>query len=429
MSDPSPRDLLLELFRAAVASADPDLCLPPHLPDPPEEGRLILLASGKGSAAMVRAAEKYYGERDELDRITGFAVTRYGYSLPTIRIPLLEAGHPVPDEASERAAMRALELARSAGAGDTVLVLMSGGASALWTAPVDGVTLAQKQQLTRDLLASGAPIGEINCVRKHLSRIKGGRLARAAAPGRLITLAVSDVPGDDPSAIGSGPTVGDPTTLEDARAILVRRKVTPPASIAAALRDPGNETPKPDDPVFADSTFTIVARPRAALEAAGEVVRAHGFEPRILGDALEGDSAALGREHGELALRCLEGKEKVALLSGGETTVVVKGQGRGGPNQEYALALALALRGSPGISALAADTDGIDGGSGASDDPAGALIDETTLTRARSKGLEPDKFLANNDSTSFFAALGDLVKTGPTHTNVNDFRVILVDPE
>jgi glycerate 2-kinase len=427
MSGGEKREILLRLFRAAVGSADPERCLPPALPPVPEDGRLVLLGAGKGSAAMVRAAEAHYASRGELDRIAGFAVTRTGFALPTQAIPLIEAGHPVPDENSVAAAEKALALAGEAGAGDTVLVLLSGGASALWTAPVDGVSLAEKQALTRDLLASGAPIGEINCVRKHISAIKGGRLARAAAPARLITLAVSDVPGDEPSAIGSGPTVGDPTTLEEARTILEERGVTPPPSIAAALENPANETPKPDDSVVAAACFELVARPAGALEAAADAVRPLGYEVRILGDSLEGEARNLGAEHAGLALEAKANGEKAALLSGGEVTVSIHGSGRGGPNQEYALALALALDGAPGIAALAADTDGVDGGQGAPDDPAGATIDETTLARARKIGLEPDKFLENNDSTGFFSATGDLVVTGPTHTNVNDFRVILVD--
>lgn len=423
----SMREALTRLLRAAVASADPEQCLPPALPPAPEAGRLILLAAGKGSAAMVRAAEGHYRDHGGLERIDGAAVTRTGFALPTERIPLLEAGHPVPDEGSVEAARKALALAGEAGEADTVLVLLSGGASALWTAPVAGVSLAEKQALTRALLASGAPIGEINCVRKHISAIKGGRLARAAAPAKLVTLAVSDVAGDAPTAIGSGPTVGDPTTLAEARAILRERGVTPPAAIAAALEDAANETPNPDDPVFAGARFELVARPAGALRAAAEAAKALGYEPRILGDSLEGEARELARGHADLALACRARGERVALLSGGEATVTIRGAGRGGPNQEYALALALALEETPGIAALAADTDGIDGGGGAVDDPAGARVDATTLARAREIGLEAASFLENNDSTGFFSRLGDLVVIGPTYTNVNDIRVILVD--
>ncbi len=428
MSNSSARALLMELFQAAVRSADPEQCLPPALPSIPENGTLFILGAGKGSAAMVRAAEGHYRSQGVLDKVTGFAVTRSGFALPTETIPLMEAGHPVPDENSALAAQKALEIARDARQGDVVLVLLSGGASALWTAPVEGVTLTEKQELTRDLLASGAPIGEINCVRKHLSAIKGGRLAHAASPAKLITLAVSDVPGDEPSAIGSGPTVGDPTTLEDARAILRERNVMPAPSIAAALENPDNETPDPGDAIFNNAQFQLVARPAGALAEAAKVVESHGYAPMLLGDSLEGEAHTLGKTHGELALDRKGRNERTALLSGGETTVLVRGSGRGGPNQEYALALALALEGAQGIVALAADTDGVDGGEGAADDPAGAIVDETTLSRALAIGLEPDKFLENNDSTGFFSALGDLVITGPTHTNVNDFRVILIDP-
>lgn len=429
MNRQAPREVLMQLLEAAVASADPERCLPPALPPVPDTGRLILLGAGKGSAAMVRAAERYYRDEGVLDRIAGFAVTRTGFALPTERISLLEAGHPVPDEHSVEAAQKALRLAEDAGEDDVVLVLLSGGASALWTAPVDGVSLSEKQTLTRDLLASGAPIGEINCVRKHISAIKGGRLVRAAAPASVVTLAVSDVPGDDPSAIGSGPTVGDPTTLADAIDVLRNRGVSPPESIARALADPRNETPAPDDPIFARARCEIVARPMGALEAAAELAESLGYEPELLGDALEGEAHTLGETHGKLALDRKRQRRRTALISGGEVTVLVRGDGRGGPNQEYALALALALRGEKGISALAADTDGIDGGGGAADDPAGAHIDDTTLQRAQKIGLEPAKFLENNDSTGFFSQLGDLVVTGPTYTNVNDFRVILVEPD
>lgn len=428
MTDTSTRDLLMQLFRAAVRSADPERCLPPALPDIPDGGKLIILGAGKGTAAMIRAAEGHYRDRHVLDKVTGFAVTRSGFALPTETIPLMEAGHPVPDEMSVSAAQKALEIANSAQQGDVVLVLLSGGASALWTAPVNGVSLSEKQELTRDLLASGAPIGEINCVRKHLSAIKGGRLARAASPAYLITLAVSDVPGDDPSAIGSGPTVGDPTTLADARTILRKRGITPAPSIAAALENPANETPAPGDAILQNTQFRLVAKPAGALAAAEKVALSHGYVPTLLGDSLEGEAHTLGASHGKVALECKSRGERTALLSGGETTVLVRGRGRGGPNQEYALALALELGGAEGIAALAADTDGVDGGEGAADDPAGAVVDETTLSRARATGLEPAKFLENNDSTGFFSALDDLVITGPTHTNVNDFRVILIDP-
>lgn len=421
------REHLMLLFEAAVGAANPLLCVPPALPDPPENGRLIILGAGKGSAAMVQAAEQHYLAGSAAPELFGCAVTRTGSASPTRAIEILEAGHPVPTQASAAAAARALKIARGATQKDLVLVLISGGASALWTAPARGISLEEKQEVTRGLLASGAPISEFNCVRKHLSEIKGGRLARAAAPARLVTLAISDVPGDDPSAIGSGPTVGDPTTLGDARRILKDRNVDIPASVAAALRDESNETPAPDDPSFAATEYILVARPADALKAAAKLAETLGYDARILGDSIEGEARDVAREHARLALERKARGGRMALLSGGEVTVTVRGQGKGGPNQEYALSLARALDGAQGISALAADTDGADGGEGLPDDPAGAIIDPTTPERAAAKGLNPAKFLQNNDSSGFFGILGDLVTTGPTRTNVNDFRVILID--
>jgi len=421
------RENLMQLLEAAIAAANPLLCVPPALPEPPKDGRLIILGAGKGSAAMVQAAEEYYLDRDTPVAITGCAVTRSGFTSPTRAIQLLEGGHPVPDEGSVAAATRALEIARSAGPDDLVLVLMSGGASALWTAPAEGVTLEEKQHVTRGLLASGARISEINCVRKHLSRIKGGRLAHAAAPARVITLAISDVPGDDPSAIGSGPTVGDPTSLAGAWAILSDRKVDMPASVAAALSDERNETPQPDDPSFDGNDYILVSRPADALGAASKVASELGYKVQLLGDSIEGEAREVARDHAALALGIKARGERTALMSGGEVTVTVTGKGKGGPNQEYALSLVDALGGAQGISALAADTDGTDGGEGSADDPAGAIVDPTSGERAAGHGLIPANFLQNNDSTGFFAILGDLVVTGPTRTNVNDFRVILVD--
>lgn len=421
------RQHLIQLFEAAVEAANPLQCVPPALPDPPRDGRLVILGAGKGSAAMVQAAEAHYLDLEPEPEIVGCVVTRHGFSLPTQAVEIMEGGHPVPDEDSVEAARRALELAHAATEKDLVLVLLSGGASALWSAPVAGVTLAEKQQVTRGLLASGARISEINCVRKHLSSIKGGRLALAAAPAKLITLSISDVPGDDPSAIGSGPTVGDPTTLADARRILDDRGIELPPSVTAALGDARNETPQPDDASFAHAEYLLVSRPADALNAAAEVAEKLGYEVRVLGDSIEGEARDLAIEHARLARECLDAGKRTALLSGGEVTVTVTGSGKGGPNQEYALSLANALSGAPGISALAADTDGTDGGEGAADDPAGAVVDPTTGARASSLGLNPAKFLINNDSTGFFRALDDLLLTGPTRTNVNDFRVILID--
>ncbi len=423
------RPLLERLFRAAVAAAHPDTCLTPHLPSPPPSGRLVILAAGKAAASMTQTAEQRYLDALALppSRLAGVAVTRHGYGLPTRRIPVREAGHPVPDAAGLAAAEETLALADAAAADDLVLVLLSGGASANWIAPAPGVTLAEKQAVTRALLRSGASIHEINTVRKHLSRLKGGRLAARCHPAPVHTLAISDVPGDDPAVIGSGPTVPDPTTLADARAIVARRKLDIPESARAALADPRNETPKPGDPIFAATEFHLLARPADALRAAATAAEAAGYTAVILGDRLEGEAREVAAQHANLARELRTQGRRTALLSGGELTVTLRGSGRGGPNQEYALALALALEGSSGISALAADTDGTDGGGGRPDDPAGAFADSGTAARARSRGLDPAAFLANNDSTGFFERLGDLLLTGPTHTNVTDFRAILVD--
>jgi len=423
----SSRQLLESLFRTAVAAAHPSLCLPPNLPEPPPRGRLIVLAAGKAAGSMTQAAEQHYLDRIAADRLAGIAVTRHGYGRPTRHIPIVEAGHPVPDEAGLKGTERALALAQAAGADDLVLVLLSGGASANWIAPAKGITLAEKQAVTRALLRSGAAIGDMNALRKHLSRIKGGRLARLAYPAKLVTLAISDVPGDDPSVIGSGPTVPDPTTLEDARAIVTRFRLDLPTAVAKALDDPGNETPKPGDSIFAGSDYRIVARPADALRAAQGRAIAAGYQCVVLGDRLQGEAREVAAEHAHLARDFSAQGRRVVILSGGELTVTLRGQGRGGPNQEYALALAIHLDGAAGISALAADSDGTDGGSGRPDDPAGAFVDPTTLGRARATGLDPAAFLADNDSTGFFNGIGDLFVPGPTFTNVTDFRAIVVD--
>ncbi|MCC6947826.1 MAG: DUF4147 domain-containing protein [Bradyrhizobiaceae bacterium] len=423
------RALLRKIYDAAVAAAHPAACLPPALPPPPAHGRLIVLAAGKAAGSMAEVAERHYTQtlRVPRDYISGIAVARHGYGRPLRTIEMVEAGHPVPDAAGIKAAERTLALADEAAAGDLVLVLLSGGASANWIAPAEGISLDDKRALTRALLASGATIGEINTVRKHLSRIKGGRLTARAAPAHVITLAISDVPGDDPSVIGSGPTVPDASTLAEAREILATRGVHAPASIAAALADPANESPKPGDPVFGHSAFHIVARPADALAAAVAAVAAVGYEPVLLGTDLEGEAREVAAAHASEAMRIAAAGRRAALLSGGELTVTIRGNGRGGPNQEYALALALALKGQEGIMGVAGDTDGTDGGGGSPDDPAGAFIDETTLARARDLGLDPARFLAENDSTGFFERLGDLLAPGPTCTNVNDLRAVLVD--
>jgi glycerate 2-kinase len=422
------RPLLHAIFDAAVAAAHPDVVLARHL-RPAPRGRVICLAAGKGAAAMAAAAERHYLDALELDpaRLLGIATTRHGHGVPTRRIKVIEAGHPVPDEAGLKAAEETLALAASAGEDDLLLVLLSGGGSANWIAPAEGVSFAQKQQVTRALLRSGAPIGEINTVRKHLSRIKGGRLARAGKRAEIVTLAISDVPRDDPSAIASGPTVPDPTTLADARAIVAKYRLKLDDAIRVALEDPGNESCKPGDAAFARAHFELIARPKASLQAAIKIARAAGYEILDLGADLEGEARDVAADHARLALQARAAGKRVAILSGGELTVTVRGQGRGGPNQEYALALAALLRDTSGISALAADTDGADGGAGSASDPAGAMIDRGTFAKMKMLGLDPKTYLDNNDASAFFAATGDLLLTGPTLTNVNDIRVILVD--
>lgn len=428
-SDTRRRALLRRMFDAAVAAAHPATCLPPHLPAVPRDGRLIVVGAGKAGAAMAVAAGEHYGRSADAARVSGSVVTRHGFALPASMIVIAEAGHPVPDDASVAAARHALDLAGQAGEHDLVLCLLSGGASALWSAPVAGVSLAAKQALTRALLRAGARISEINTVRRHISAIKGGRLAAAAHPAALFTLAISDVPGDAPSVIGSGPTVADASTLADARDVLARFNIAPPPEIAAALADPANETVKPGSATLANTRYALIATPRASIEAGADLARAAGYEVEMLGDALEGEAREVAAAHAASALDAQRQGRRVAILSGGELTVTVTGQGAGGPNQEYALGLLAALAGAAGISALAADTDGIDGGAGSAADPAGALLGEDSLARAKGLGLDPATFLANNDSTAFFEHLGDLVRSGPTQTNVNDFRAILIDPQ
>ena len=422
------RPLLRAIFDAAVAAAHPDVVLGRHL-RPVPKGRVICLAAGKGAAALAAAAERHYLDALELEpsRLTGIATTRHGHGVPTRHIRVVEAGHPVPDEAGLKGASDTLQLAQQATADDLLLVLISGGGSANWIAPVDGVSFAQKQQVNRALLRSGAPIGEINIVRKHLSRIKGGRLARAGQRAEIVTLAISDVPHDDPSAIASGPTVPDPTTLADARAIVAKYNLAVDDSIRRALEDPGNESCKPGDAAFARAQFELIAKPKASLEAAVRIAKDAGYEVIALGADLEGEARDVAAEHARLALKARSEGKRLAILSGGELTVTVRGNGRGGPNQEYALALAERLKDTSDISALAGDTDGADGGAGSATDPAGAVIDGTTFAKMKSLGLDAKAYLENNDATAFFAKTGDLLQTGPTLTNVNDIRVILVD--
>jgi hydroxypyruvate reductase len=437
------RRLLMALYDAAVAAAHPDVCLPAHLPPVPAHGRLVIAGAGKAAAAMAVAAERHYRTRGALDRVAGFTTAPHGTAgaLPGAHpsvIRILSARHPTPDQASVRAAEETLELVRSATADDLVVVLLSGGASALWAAPAAGLDLAGKTALTRGLLKSGADIYEMNLVRRHVSRIKGGRL-RKATSAPMLTLAISDVPGDDPATIGSGPTVPDPTTLADARAVLARHLPrmralgidVPDASVAAILADPANETPKPDDPAFASAEYRIVATPARSLAAAAEMAARAGYAVVDLGDAVTGEARVVAAAHARLALEAHGARRRTAILSGGELSVTVRNaRGRGGRCQEYALALAIALGGTPGIAALAADTDGIDGGEGRATDPAGVVVDPATLVRAEAAQRHADakKMLDNNDATAFFESAGGLIVRGPTHTNVNDFRAILIDP-
>jgi len=422
------RPLLRKIFDAAVAAAHPDVVLAAHL-RPIPKGRVICLAAGKAAAAMAAATERHYLDQLGLapELLSGIATTRHGHGVPTRRIKVIEAGHPVPDEAGLKGAKQSLQMAASAGVDDLLLVLLSGGGSANWIAPVEGVSFAQKQQVTRALLRSGAPIGEVNTVRKHLSRIKGGRLARAGQRAEIVTLAISDVPHDDPSAIASGPTVPDPTTLADARAIVAKYGLEVDDAIRRALDDAGNESCKPGDSAFARARFELIARPKASLDAAIEPAAGAGYAIIDLGADLEGEARDVAADHAKLALKAQAEGKRVAIVSGGELTVTVRGNGRGGPNQEYALALAALLKSTSGISALAGDTDGADGGAGSAADPAGAMIDQTTFAKMTSLGLDPKAHLDNNDATAFFTATGDLLLTGPTLTNVNDVRVILVD--
>jgi glycerate 2-kinase len=419
------RALLDAMFRAAVGAADPLLCLPGHLPPPSREGRTIVIGAGKAAASMARAVEQTWA--DELDRVEGLVITRYGHALPTRRIEVIEAAHPVPDAAGVAATRRILELVAGLDARDLVVCLISGGGSALLTCPPLGVSLEDKQALSRALLRSGADIAEMNCVRKHLSRVKGGRLALACHPARLVTLAISDVPGDDLAVIASGPTVADETTVAGAFAVLDKYRLHDPASVLAFLHTREAETPKPGDPRLANAETRLIARPQASLDAAAAVARAAGFTPLVLGDSIEGEARDVARVHAAIARQVIaHGQPAVApcvLLSGGETTVTVRGTGRGGRNVEFLLGLACALRGAARIHALAADTDGIDG----TEASAGARLAPDSWARAAGLGLDAARMLENNDGWSFFNALDDLVQTGPTHTNVNDFRAILIE--
>ena len=414
--------LLREMFEAALQSVSPDLCVPPHLPSP-ITGRTLALGIGKAGASMVRAAMRHLS-----GAVEGIILTRYGHSYPPAQMPanttVFEAGHPLPDQQGLDAAAQILRAVASLSKRDQLLALISGGGSSLLTMPASGVSLSDKQAITKRLLYCGASISEINCVRSHLSAIKGGRLALAARPAKVITLAISDIPGDNPSLIASGPTVADRTSLADARRILERYDIPKPQSVIAALADPANETPV-EKVLGLNGTITrVIARSQDALEAAGQLAKAESYTPVYLGSNLQGDATEVGIIHAALALHHARKGGRWALLSGGETTVVVRNpQGHGGRNTEYLASLAIALNGAPGISALACDTDGIDG----SEDNAGAVIDPSTLARAQKKGLSASGALEYNMTYDFFRVLGDLVMTGPTRTNVNDLRIILVD--
>lgn len=420
MSD-DHRTLLRAMFDAAVAAAHPSVCLPAFLEKiAPPKGRTIVVGAGKAAASMAAAVEAHWPHPLE-----GLVVTRYEHGAPTSRIEVIEASHPVPDAAGRAAAGRILQKVQGLGEDDLVLALISGGGSALMALPAEGVSLEEKQAVNKALLKSGATISEMNCVRKHLSAIKGGRLARAAAPAKVVALMISDVPNDDLSVIASGPTVPDPTTREDALAVIAKYKIEAPAAVLAHLSTPDCETPKPGDAIFDRVENILIATPQGSLDAAAEVARKAGFTPLILGD-LEGESRDVALVHAgivrQIARHAQPIAPPVAIISGGETTVTVRGKGRGGRDAEFLLALTLALEGFGGVSAIACDTDGIDG----SEDNAGAIMTADSFARAAAQGVDLKALFANNDAYSAFEKLGDLVVTGPTRTNVNDFRVILV---
>jgi glycerate 2-kinase len=419
------RRVLRGLFDAALQAADPARAVALHLLQP-VAGRTVVVGAGKASAAMARAFDAAW-----VGPLEGIVVTRHGHAVACDRIEIVEASHPVPDPAGEAAARRILALAQGLGPDDQLVCLISGGGSALLALPAPGLTLADKQAVTRTLLKSGATIGEINAVRKHLSAIKGGRLAAAAAPARVATLAISDVPGDDPAVIASGPTVPDPTSFADARAVLAKYGISEPVAVIAHLAAAARETPKPGDPVFAAARYELIASPQQALTAAADAAEAAGVTPIVLSDRIEGEARDVALVHAALALQVKGGNFRIGgktvatpavLLSGGETTVTVRGSGRGGRNSEFLLALTAALDGAPGIAAIACDTDGIDG----TDDNAGAIAYSDSVRRAAGLGVSVKEALARNDGYGFFATLGDLVVSGPTLTNVNDFRAILV---
>ncbi|MFG6177665.1 glycerate kinase [Halomonas sp. THAF12] len=422
------RAWLKRLGETAVSAVHPDTLLPDRLPDPPA-GRTLVVGAGKAAAAMAAALERAWQARHPEAPLSGLVVTRYGHGpqgqgAECRHIEVLEASHPMPDDLSEKAARRMLEAVEDLGEDDLVIALISGGGSALMTLPAPGIPLAKKQAINKALLRSGAPIREINTVRRHLSAIKGGRLAAAAHPARVLTWLISDVPGDEASLIASGPTLPDASTPAEALAILKRYDI----EISDAVRhqlEANTEAPRPADPGFARDESEILARACDALAAARESAEDEGVEVRLLGDDLEGEARELGRAQGRMALSAQDGLTRpLVILSGGETSVTVRGDGRGGRNVEYLLGLFSTLQGAEGIHALAIDTDGIDG----SEDNAGAIFDPGCWARMQALGLDPDAYLSRNDAYTFFEALDDLIVTGPTRTNVNDFRAILVLP-
>ena len=420
-ADSAERSLLRRMFDAAIASAQPAVSIAAHLPPPPS-GRLVVIGAGKASAAMARAVEEAWS-----GPLSGVVVTRYGYAVPCERIEILEAAHPVPDAAGLLASRKLLQTVSGLGPDDLVLCLISGGGSALLPLPADGLSLQDEQNLNRELLRSGANIGEMNVVRRHLSAIKGGRLAAACHPARVLNLMISDVPGDDPINIASGPTVADPTSCDDALAIVQRYGIKLPPEALKILESGAGESVKPDDPRLAGVQTIMIATPQMALEAAARVAAEAGYDAHILGDALEGEAREVGKVLAAIALQVAERDQPFrapcVLLSGGETTVTIRGKGRGGRNVECLLSMALALAGQPCIHALFGDTDGVDG----QEEIAGAIVTPDTLERAWASGIKPADRLADNDGHGFFEALGDGVVTGPTLTNVNDFRAILIN--
>lgn len=420
MAAPEPRALLRQMFDAAVAAAQPSRCLAAHLPTPPK-GRTIVIGAGKASAEMARALEAHWS-----GPLEGLVVTRYGYDVPCQHIEIVQAAHPVPDAAGLEAAQRIRALVSDLTPDDLVIALISGGGSSLLVAPGEGLTLQDKQAVNTALLASGASISEMNCVRRHLSSLKGGRLGALCHPARLCTLLISDVPGDLPMDIASGPTVADPSTCAQALDILQRYQIQVPDSVLRLLSSDAGESIKPGDPHLLGSTVRMITAPQLALEAAAEVARAAGVTPYILGDSLEGEARDVGTVMAGMARQVAQRGQPFAtpcvLLSGGETTVTLRGKGVGGRNVEFLLAMAIALGETPGVYALAGDTDGVDG----AQEIAGAISTPDTLSRAWELGLNPRKHLDNNDAHTFFGALGDAVVTGPTLTNVNDFRAVFI---